>query len=185
MGNFRIVIDAVGGHGQDRGKKDGEVVDFGATTPESHAAAFVMELKKQGNSVHSAKFIHWPGDYTHVPEKHLIVDDLINGTRQGSFMTEQKYGKLGSFGAAIEAMKKGSRVAREGWNGKGMYLWLLPAAEVKKEWVKDPMLLKVFGEKDTLNCLGSIRMLTAGGEVLTGWLASQSDMLAEDWFLVD
>lgn len=89
-----------------------------------------------------------------------------------------------NFGNALEAMKNGNRVRRAGWNGKGMFLWLLPAAEVKKEWVKDPMLLSVFGDRDTLNCLGSIRMLTATGEVLTGWLASQTDMLSDDWELV-
>lgn len=88
------------------------------------------------------------------------------------------------FGFAIEALKAGKKVARQGWNGKGMYLWLLPATEVKKEWVKDPQLLSVFGERDTLPCLASIRMKTATGEVLTGWLASQTDMMAEDWVLV-
>jgi hypothetical protein len=90
-----------------------------------------------------------------------------------------------TFGEALEALKKGSKIARQGWNGKGMYLWLLPATEVKKEWIKDPMLLSVFGDRDVLPCLGSIRMLTATGEVLTGWLASQSDMLAEDWRIVE
>jgi hypothetical protein len=89
-----------------------------------------------------------------------------------------------NFGQAIEALKQGKKVAREGWNGKGMYLWLLPATEVKKEWVKDPILLEAFGERDTLPCLGSIRMFTATKEVLTGWLASQTDMLAEDWVIL-
>jgi len=88
------------------------------------------------------------------------------------------------FGAAITHLKNGGKVAREGWNGKDMYLWLLPAAEVKKEWIKDPLLLEVVGDRESLPCLGSIRMKTATGEVLTGWLASQTDMLAEDWFIV-
>lgn len=86
-----------------------------------------------------------------------------------------------NFGQALEALKQGKKVARMGWNGKGMYLWVLPATMVKKEWVKDPMLLSVFGDRDELSCLPSIRMLTATGEVLTGWLASQTDMFAEDW----
>lgn len=90
-----------------------------------------------------------------------------------------------NFGQAIEALKEGKKVARNGWNGKGMYLWLLPSTSVKKEWVKDPMLLSVFGDRDELPCLGSIRMLTSTGEVLTGWLASQTDMLAEDWCIVE
>lgn len=90
-----------------------------------------------------------------------------------------------TFGQAIEAMKQGKKVARKGWNGKGMYLWLLPATEVKKEWCLDPRLIEAMGERDALPCLGSIRMFTATKEVLTGWLASQTDMLSEDWCIVD
>ena len=91
-----------------------------------------------------------------------------------------------TFGLAIEALKKGLKVARKGWNGKGMYLWLLPEAKIKKEWCRDERLLECFKD-DELLCLGSIRMFThdsTGREaVLTGWLASQSDMLAEDWYI--
>lgn len=39
-----------------------------------------------------------------------------------------------NFGKAIEALKEGKKVARKGWNGKGMYLWLMPATTVKAEW---------------------------------------------------
>ena len=90
-----------------------------------------------------------------------------------------------TFGQALEAMKRGKKVARAGWNGKGMYLWLLPATEVKKEWCHDPRLIEAMGDRDTLPCLGSIRMFTATKEVLTGWLASQTDMLSDDWCIVD
>lgn len=90
-----------------------------------------------------------------------------------------------SFGQALEALELGRKVAREGWNGKGMYLWLLPAATITRSWIKDPMLLEVYGDRDDLKMLGSIRMRTAGGEVLTGWLASQTDMLAKDWLILD
>lgn len=90
-----------------------------------------------------------------------------------------------TFGMALEWLKRGYRVARCGWNGKGMYLWLLPAASVKAEWCKEPHL-KELAEKagGEVECLGSIRMKTSDGKVLTGWLASQTDMLAEDWFVV-
>lgn len=90
-----------------------------------------------------------------------------------------------TFGEAIEAMKRGKKVARKGWNGKGMYLWLLPATEVKKEWCRDHRLVEAMGERETLPCLGSVRMFTATKEVLTGWLASQTDMLSEDWCIVE
>ena len=92
-----------------------------------------------------------------------------------------------TFGMAIEAMKRGKKVARRGWNGKGrMYLWLLPAANVKAEWCKEEHL-KALAEQNggEFECLASIRMKTADNKVLTGWLASQTDMLAEDWTVVE
>lgn len=66
-----------------------------------------------------------------------------------------------------------------------MYLWLLPASEVKKEWCRDARLIEAIGDRDSVPCLGAIRMFTANKEVLTGWLASQTDMLAEDWCIVE
>lgn len=87
-----------------------------------------------------------------------------------------------NFGEAIEALKLGKMVTRKGWNGKGMYLWLMPAATVKAEWCREPHL-KALAEENggEVECLGSIRMKTADNKVLTGWLASQTDMLSEDW----
>lgn len=91
-----------------------------------------------------------------------------------------------TFGMAIDALKAGKRVTRRGWNGKCMYLWLLPAAQVKAEWCREPHL-KAIAEANggEVECLASIRMKTADGKVLTGWLASQSDMMADDWMLVE
>ncbi len=91
-----------------------------------------------------------------------------------------------NFGEAIEALKRGQRVTRSGWNGRGMYLWLLPAAKVKAEWCREPHL-KAVAEANggEIEALGSIRMMTADKKVLTGWLASQSDMLSEDWQILD
>lgn len=89
------------------------------------------------------------------------------------------------FAEAIERLKEGRCVARQGWNGRGMYLWLMPAAKVKAAWCREPHL-KAVAEANggEIEALGTIRMMTADRRVLTGWLASQSDMLAEDWFLV-
>lgn len=92
---------------------------------------------------------------------------------------------LYTFGEAIEALKQGKKVARKGWNGKGMYLWLKPAATIKAEWCKDP-ILKDIAEANggEVEALGTICMKTADGKILTGWLASQTDMLFEDWVIV-
>lgn len=90
MGDFRIIIDAVGGHGQDRGKKDGEIVNFnahGESAPEAIAERFVKEMKDNGVNVTGAKVVHWPADnYPDSREAGAeIVDDLLTGVRKGSF----------------------------------------------------------------------------------------------------
>ena len=94
------------------------------------------------------------------------------------------------FSDALREVKAGNKIARKGWNGKGMFLWLKPAAEVKKEWCKDPFLAEL-AEKNggTIPALGTICMYThdstGRNAILTGWLASQSDMLLEDWKIID
>ena len=89
------------------------------------------------------------------------------------------------FGVAIAALQSGQRVSRKEWDGKGMYLWLLPAAMVKAEWCREPHL-KALAEANggEIEALASIRMLTADKKILTGWIASQSDMMATDWTIV-
>lgn len=97
---------------------------------------------------------------------------------------------LMDFGDAIRAMKQGKKVARKGWNGKGMFLWLKPSATIKADWCKDEKLkgLAVENGGEILG-LGTICMYTHDSTgrkaILTGWLASQSDMLLEDWMIID
>ena len=74
--------------------------------------------------------------------------------------------------------------------GKGMYLWLKPATVVRSEWCHDPELKKlVDANGGVLMALGTICMYThdstGRNAILTGWLASQSDMLLEDWEIVE
>lgn len=90
-----------------------------------------------------------------------------------------------NFSVALELLKQGCYVAREGWNGKNMYLWLLPEINLDRSWVKDPKLLKEFGDNDKLLCNGSIRLKCANGSITTGWVPSQTDMLAEDWVEIE
>lgn len=96
--------------------------------------------------------------------------------------------EMANFGEAIQALKQGKRVARSGWNGKGMFLFLLPAGTVPTKAIYDPALRAVIESEvggETFEALGSIRMFTADKKVLTGWLASQTDMLSEDWQILD
>ena len=91
-----------------------------------------------------------------------------------------------SFGLALELLKQGKKVARAGWNGVGMYLWLKPATTIKPEWCKDEILKDICDQNGgEILALGTICMYTTDSTgrraILTGWLASQSDMLCEDW----
>jgi hypothetical protein len=92
-----------------------------------------------------------------------------------------------TFGQALAHLKNGGKVARKGWNGKEMFLFLLPGGIIHKEAIYDPTLKKVLENngKDYFEGLSSIRMKTADDKILTGWLASQTDMLAEDWEIVE
>jgi len=86
------------------------------------------------------------------------------------------------FGKALEALKNGAKITRKGWNGKNMYLWLKPSTVIKEEWCKDPVLADICHQNGgTVEALGTICMKTADNKVLTGWLASQTDMLSDDW----
>ena len=91
--------------------------------------------------------------------------------------------EIQDFGWALRKLKQGKKVARIGWNGKGMFLFLLPAGEIPKTAIHDPKLKEVLENsgKDSFSALASIRMKTADDKILTGWLASQTDMLADDW----
>ncbi|MCG7492401.1 DUF2829 domain-containing protein [Thalassobius sp. Cn5-15] len=95
-----------------------------------------------------------------------------------------------NFGQAIDAMKHGARVAREGWNGKGMCVYIVngsfaPEGACDAERAGIDKKLFELGDHDTSTRLPCVAMITAQGAILHGWLASQSDMLAEDWQLVD
>lgn len=90
MGDFRITIEAIGGHGCGRNAKDGEVVQRCGHRgcPDCEAAAFVRQLQSDGSSVTLAKLEHWPvpgAAGTTRTENAGPVDDLLTGVRSGSF----------------------------------------------------------------------------------------------------
>ncbi len=93
-----------------------------------------------------------------------------------------------SFGHALQALKEGHRVARTGWNGKAMWLSLScdGTRQVPASGFWSPHNA-AFAEANggSATVLPSITMKTATGEILMGWLASQTDMLADDWQIVE
>lgn len=86
-----------------------------------------------------------------------------------------------NFGLANEAMKKGLRVARKGWNGKGMFIFNVPGSTFE---VNRPPLLGMYPAGTVINYHSHIDMKTADGQVVP-WLCSQTDMAADDWEIVD
>lgn len=76
-----------------------------------------------------------------------------------------------NFSQALEQIKVGQRVARLGWNGKSMFLFLI------QSWTYTD------GKQDNYPNLPFIAMKTADNKVVP-WLASQTDVLAEDWSIV-
>ena len=92
---------------------------------------------------------------------------------------EKAYKAIGkmTFGMAIEMLKKGFKVARKGWNGKGMFLFLVHGSTFK---VSRPPLLGIYEEGTEINYHSHIDMKTATGEIVP-WVPSQTDVLAEDW----
>lgn len=83
-------------------------------------------------------------------------------------------GERMTFGDAIDAMRTGKLVQRAGWNGKGMHLYLEDWAEGTLDFARDAA-----GKRRSYE--PCIVMFTAQGKHQPGWLASQADMLADDW----
>ena len=85
-----------------------------------------------------------------------------------------------NFGEAIQELKVGGSVARQGWNGKEMFLFLVPGSTFR---VNRPPLLGIYPQGTEINYCPHVDMRTADGKIVP-WLASQTDILAEDWVIV-
>jgi len=91
-----------------------------------------------------------------------------------------------NFGQALDALKEGKRVSRSGWNGKGMWLAIQPGTVITEEQARGGAALGRAKEAPgtPITILPHIDMRAADGSIVVGWLASQTDMLAEDWDVV-
>lgn len=83
-----------------------------------------------------------------------------------------------NFGLALEAAKKGKRIARAGWNGKGQ--WVELGRDIFYRHEDEPTLLACH---DDIGSQALVFCGTRGSQV--GWLASQADMLADDWLILE
>ena len=83
-----------------------------------------------------------------------------------------------NFGMAIEAAKQGKKIARKGWNGKNQYVELASCISYKNSAGE-----VVNAEHCNIGNKALAFVGTSGVQI--GWLASQADMLADDWYIVE
>ena len=96
-----------------------------------------------------------------------------------SLMTAGELLKTFDFSEALQYLKQGCCVAREGWNGKGMFIYLVLGSTFI---VNRAPLNAIFEPGTVIDYHPHIDMKTAQGQCVP-WLASQTDMLAEDWII--
>ncbi len=95
-----------------------------------------------------------------------------------------------TFGEALEALKGGKKVARRGWNGKGMFVVYMPGMKLPPYNTQETArkvndrTAKWIGEDQPLDCQPYLAMYNARKQWIPGWLASQTDMLSNDWEIV-
>ena len=87
-----------------------------------------------------------------------------------------------TFGLAIEALKMCKKVARAGWNGKGMFIFLIPGSTFK---VNRAPLLGIYPEGTEINYRPHIAMKGVDGSISEWTPAAGNDVLAEDWQIVE
>lgn len=98
--------------------------------------------------------------------------------KRDNFVVKQKGQMNMDFGQAIEEVKRGKKIARKGWNGKGQYVELATNVSYKSP---NGTVTNV-NHKDMGN--KALAFVGTSG-VQLGWLASQADMLSEDWRTID
>ena len=112
--------------------------------------------------------------------KVVYEDGYISWSPKETFEKAYRLDGNLTFGDAIHLMKSGHKVSRAGWNGKGMFVFLVQGSTFK---VNRPPLLGIYEEGTEINYQPHIDMKTVDGTIVP-WLASQTDILAEDWGIV-
>lgn len=108
----------------------------------------------------------------------ITVFDEKTYSCKDTFINEEK---VMNFSQALELIKEGKKLARENWNGKDMFIYLVPGSEFL---VNRAPLLGIYPEGTEIKYHAHIDMKTAQGYCVP-WLASQADLLSEDWIEIN
>jgi hypothetical protein len=124
------------------------------------------------------------------PNRELTEDEIKTLASGGSlcecceFVDSEhpiKEGDHVDFGTALHLMELGERVQRKGWNGKGMFVYIVPAASYPAQRNAKGVLVGDYPD-DMVPYSSYIALKSASGEVVP-WTISQSDAIATDWML--
>ncbi len=167
---------------------------------------------KQIGTPYSATFkrgnFQWKNGDPH-GEVEFVPDPNGRWVLEDSLTENNKHNKMNNltFGQALDAVKQGKLIARQGWNGKGMFVFQRPEDELSVDFIVNkvkslPQSLKdklagdfSWTQQEALDGNGPDKkmvkftaylcMKAADGTIVNGWLASQTDMLAEDWVVLE
>lgn len=149
-----------------------------------------MKILDEKSVEYSARLCNQSGNYT----KGEIETAYVVGASESE---ELSTGELGSFGQALKSIQRGRLVARQGWNGKGMFIFQRPEDSLPTDMIVNqvkslPESFKRWvannngdSATDKIKFTAYLCMKAADGTVVNGWLASQTDMLAHDWMIVE
>ena len=121
-------------------------------------------------------------EHTNSPNSnHPNHKGYISWSPGGVFNESYKSSGNLSFSHALEALKQGHKVSRVGWNGKGMWIKLIEGRVIEDPEYKSEFI----NEKGDLHVCSHINMFSADKKQVVGWAPSQTDMLSEDWCIVE
>lgn len=129
----------------------------------------------------------WPAKHQATGEEGYAVkyaDGYISWSPTSTF--EDAYRAIGhsdqrlTFGDAIHMLKRGYKLTRAGWNGKGMFIFLVQSSSFK---VNRPPLLGIYPEGTVISYRPHIDMSGVDGSIST-WSPTNNDVLAEDWMVL-
>ena len=91
------------------------------------------------------------------------------------------FGPFG-FGTVLFHIKRGLRAYRESWNGKGQFVYMQEGSTIEKGMARNEVLSAYLETVGEAKIHPHLDMKNAQGEIILGWAATQTDMLAEDWY---
>lgn len=159
-----------------------------------HICVKIVDANPMTRGAYNA-FRGWPIPSDENPEEdgYLVrsPDGYVTWSPKGQFEEVSRPIKGMTFGHAVEAARKGCKIARSGWNGKNQFVVMMPALYLPAYNTQEPgakvndRTAKHIGKDTPLDSQPYFALFNAQGKWQPGWVPSTSDCLAEDWNLAD